>query len=152
MGNGERFQAGDTFLKAAEMGDPWAMYMLAPRDGNPCRYFGWPCKITGTVAFRKTKNPPLSLLRQITSTQNHQSGVCCKEQRASNASPLGIQTPHSRILPCSSNQFPTNSPNRLIIVPFTRTIKSNNAQLSTNKSFDKIIFIVTYGALLLLTC
>ncbi|OEF56210.1 hypothetical protein A1OU_15680 [Enterovibrio norvegicus] len=45
----------------------------------------------------------------------------------------------------------TNSPNRLLIVPFMRTIKSNNAQLSTNQSFDKIIFIVTHGASLLLT-
>ncbi|MBV7296278.1 hypothetical protein [Enterovibrio paralichthyis] len=43
---GERFQAGDTFLRAAEMGDPWAMYMLVPRDGNPCRYLGWPCDIS----------------------------------------------------------------------------------------------------------
>ncbi|PMN87958.1 hypothetical protein [Enterovibrio norvegicus] len=40
---GERFEAGDTFFRAAEMGDPWAMYMLVPRDGNPCRYLGWPC-------------------------------------------------------------------------------------------------------------
>ncbi|MBD1555882.1 sel1 repeat family protein [Vibrio sp. S9_S30] len=44
--NGEHFEAGDTFLKAAEMGSPWAMAILAGKELNidsPCDYLGWPC-------------------------------------------------------------------------------------------------------------
>ncbi|WP_038147430.1 sel1 repeat family protein [Vibrio nigripulchritudo] len=44
--NGEHFEAGDSFLKAAEMGSPWAMAILAGKELNidsPCDYLGWPC-------------------------------------------------------------------------------------------------------------
>ncbi|MGF1727661.1 sel1 repeat family protein [Photobacterium nomapromontoriensis] len=41
--SGERFEAGDTFLKAANMGDPWAMDLLVPGGNSPCDYLGWPC-------------------------------------------------------------------------------------------------------------
>ncbi|MDE1236470.1 sel1 repeat family protein [Vibrio aestuarianus] len=44
--NRQHFEAGDTFLKAAEMGDPWAMAVLAGSALNlnsPCNYLGWPC-------------------------------------------------------------------------------------------------------------
>ncbi|CCN70106.1 conserved hypothetical protein [Vibrio nigripulchritudo SFn118] len=44
--NGKHFEAGDTFLKAAEMGSPWAMAILAGKDLNidsPCDYLGWSC-------------------------------------------------------------------------------------------------------------
>lgn len=44
--NRKHFQAGDTFLKAAQMGDPWAMGVLAGSTLNansPCNYLGWPC-------------------------------------------------------------------------------------------------------------
>ncbi|WP_104401914.1 sel1 repeat family protein [Vibrio penaeicida] len=44
--NGEHFEAGDTFLKAAEMGSPWAMAILAGEELNidsPCDYLGWSC-------------------------------------------------------------------------------------------------------------
>ncbi|NIY84074.1 sel1 repeat family protein [Vibrio hepatarius] len=42
----KHFQAGDTFLKAARMGDPWAMGVLAGGKlyaNTPCNYLGWPC-------------------------------------------------------------------------------------------------------------
>ncbi|NIY84071.1 sel1 repeat family protein [Vibrio hepatarius] len=44
--NRKHFQAGETFLKAAQMGDPWAMGVLAGDTLNansPCNYLGWPC-------------------------------------------------------------------------------------------------------------
>ncbi|EPE2649839.1 sel1 repeat family protein [Vibrio fluvialis] len=44
--NLKHFQAGATFLKAAKMGDPWAMAVLAGSALNlnsPCSYLGWPC-------------------------------------------------------------------------------------------------------------
>ncbi|HFG2121722.1 TPA: sel1 repeat family protein [Vibrio cholerae] len=44
--NRQHFEAGDTFLKAAEMGDPWAMNVLGDKyicAFNPCRFLGWPC-------------------------------------------------------------------------------------------------------------
>ncbi|ENM5924725.1 sel1 repeat family protein [Vibrio mimicus] len=44
--NLKHFQAGATFLKAAKMGDPWAMAVLAGSALNlnsPCNYLGWPC-------------------------------------------------------------------------------------------------------------
>ncbi|CCN47047.1 conserved hypothetical protein [Vibrio nigripulchritudo MADA3029] len=44
--NGEHFEAGGSFLKAAEMGSPWAMAILAGKELNidsPCDYLGWPC-------------------------------------------------------------------------------------------------------------
>ncbi|WP_064669076.1 hypothetical protein, partial [Vibrio nigripulchritudo] len=31
------------FLKAAEMGSPWAMAMLFPGKGSKCEYLGWKC-------------------------------------------------------------------------------------------------------------
>ncbi|MCE7626308.1 sel1 repeat family protein, partial [Vibrio fluvialis] len=42
----QHFEAGDTFLKAAEMGDPWAMGVLGDVNlyaNNPCKFLGWPC-------------------------------------------------------------------------------------------------------------
>ncbi|MGF1727945.1 hypothetical protein L4D12_25225, partial [Photobacterium nomapromontoriensis] len=39
----EHFKAGTTFLKAAKMGDPWAMDLLVPGGNSPCDYLGWPC-------------------------------------------------------------------------------------------------------------
>ncbi|MCG6351798.1 tetratricopeptide repeat protein [Vibrio fluvialis] len=44
--NRQHFEAGETFLKAAEMGDPWAMNVLGDKyiyAFNPCRFLGWPC-------------------------------------------------------------------------------------------------------------
>ncbi|EKF9485669.1 sel1 repeat family protein [Vibrio cholerae] len=44
--NRQHFEAGDTFLKAAEMGDPWAMGVLGDVNlyaNNPCKFLGWPC-------------------------------------------------------------------------------------------------------------
>ncbi|MDP2574130.1 sel1 repeat family protein [Vibrio penaeicida] len=44
--NGKHFEAGNTFLKAAEMGSPWAMAILAGEELNidsPCDYLGWSC-------------------------------------------------------------------------------------------------------------
>ncbi|ENS5605669.1 sel1 repeat family protein [Vibrio mimicus] len=44
--NHQHFEAGDTFLKAAEMGDPWAMGVLGDVNlyaNNPCKFLGWPC-------------------------------------------------------------------------------------------------------------
>ena len=44
--SGQHMEAGDTFLKAAEMGSPWAMGILAGDNFNsnsPCGYLGWPC-------------------------------------------------------------------------------------------------------------
>lgn len=44
--NRKHFQAGDTFLKAAQMGDPWAMGVLSGHEyyvNNPCSYLSWPC-------------------------------------------------------------------------------------------------------------
>lgn len=44
--NRKHFQAGDTFLKAAKMGDPWAMGVLAGGKlyaNTPYNYLGWPC-------------------------------------------------------------------------------------------------------------
>ncbi|MCG6227838.1 sel1 repeat family protein, partial [Vibrio furnissii] len=44
--NRQHFEAGQTFLKAAEMGDPWAMNVLGDKyiyANNPCRFLGWPC-------------------------------------------------------------------------------------------------------------
>ncbi len=44
--NRKHFQAGDTFLKAAQMGDPWAMGVLSGHEyyvNNPCNYLSWPC-------------------------------------------------------------------------------------------------------------
>ncbi|HGE6063064.1 TPA: sel1 repeat family protein [Vibrio cholerae] len=44
--NRQPFEAGDTFLKAAEMGDPWAMGVLGDVNlyaNNPCKFLGWPC-------------------------------------------------------------------------------------------------------------
>ncbi|GLQ75033.1 hypothetical protein GCM10007932_43950 [Vibrio penaeicida] len=47
--NGEHFEAGDTFLKAAEMGSPWAMAMLFENKlymHSPCSYLSWACDDT----------------------------------------------------------------------------------------------------------
>ncbi|ENM5745628.1 sel1 repeat family protein [Vibrio metoecus] len=44
--NRQHFEAGETFLKAAEMGDPWAMGVLGDVNlyaNNPCKFLGWPC-------------------------------------------------------------------------------------------------------------
>ncbi|MGY5675218.1 sel1 repeat family protein [Vibrio cincinnatiensis] len=44
--NRQHFEAGQTFLQAAEMGDPWAMNVLGDKyiyAFNPCRFLGWPC-------------------------------------------------------------------------------------------------------------
>ncbi len=44
--NRQHFEAGDTFLKAAKMGDPWAMGVLGDVNlyaNNPCKFLGWPC-------------------------------------------------------------------------------------------------------------
>lgn len=44
--NHQHFEAGETFLKAAEMGDPWAMGVLGDVNlyaNNPCKFLGWPC-------------------------------------------------------------------------------------------------------------
>ncbi|MEF1286083.1 sel1 repeat family protein [Vibrio sp. M250220] len=44
--NRQQFEAGQTFLKAANMGDPWAMGVLSGYEyyvNNPCGYLGWPC-------------------------------------------------------------------------------------------------------------
>ncbi len=44
--NSQHFEAGKTFRKAAEMGDPWAMGVLAGKEldiNSPCNYLGWPC-------------------------------------------------------------------------------------------------------------
>lgn len=44
--NSQHFEAGETFLHAAEMGDPWAMGLLGRANlyaNNPCDYLGWPC-------------------------------------------------------------------------------------------------------------
>jgi len=44
--NRQQFEAGDTFLKAAEMGSPWAMGVLAGGKfyaNTPCSFLGWPC-------------------------------------------------------------------------------------------------------------
>ncbi|MGD8118486.1 tetratricopeptide repeat protein [Vibrio sp. TRT 29B02] len=41
--NRQQFEAGQTFLKAANMGDPWAMDVLAGNGNSPCKYLGWPC-------------------------------------------------------------------------------------------------------------
>ncbi|MGF1727855.1 tetratricopeptide repeat protein [Photobacterium nomapromontoriensis] len=41
--SGERFEAGDSFLQAAKMGNPWAMDLLVPGGNSPCDYLGWPC-------------------------------------------------------------------------------------------------------------
>ncbi|MBF4242576.1 sel1 repeat family protein, partial [Vibrio anguillarum] len=44
--NRQHFEAGQTFLQAAEMGDPWAMGVLGDVNiyaNNPCKFLGWPC-------------------------------------------------------------------------------------------------------------
>ncbi|ENM5770918.1 sel1 repeat family protein [Vibrio mimicus] len=44
--NRQHFEAGETFLKAAEMGDSWAMGVLGDVNlyaNNPCKFLGWPC-------------------------------------------------------------------------------------------------------------
>ncbi|USD43447.1 sel1 repeat family protein [Vibrio sp. SCSIO 43135] len=44
--NRQQFEAGQTFLKAAEMGSPWAMGVLAGGKfyaNTPCDFLGWPC-------------------------------------------------------------------------------------------------------------
>ncbi|NIY85489.1 sel1 repeat family protein [Vibrio hepatarius] len=44
--NRKHFQAGETFLKAANMGHPWAMGVLAGGKlyaNTPCNYLSWPC-------------------------------------------------------------------------------------------------------------
>ncbi|EGA65229.1 sel1 repeat family protein [Vibrio brasiliensis] len=44
--NGQHFDAGNTFLKAAQMGDPWAMGVMGGGKlyvNTPCSYLGWPC-------------------------------------------------------------------------------------------------------------
>lgn len=40
---GEQFKAGETLLKSAEAGNPWAMLMMSPEDNGYCGYLGWPC-------------------------------------------------------------------------------------------------------------
>ena len=43
---GQRFEAGDTMLQAANMGDPWAMGVLGGGVlylSPPCEYMGWAC-------------------------------------------------------------------------------------------------------------
>ncbi|WP_408615262.1 hypothetical protein [Celerinatantimonas sp. MCCC 1A17872] len=40
----KRLDAGRILLKAAQMGDPWAMNRLDPSNNeSPCSMFGWPC-------------------------------------------------------------------------------------------------------------
>ncbi|NIY85409.1 sel1 repeat family protein [Vibrio hepatarius] len=44
--NRQQFEAGETFLKAANLGDPWAMGVLSGYEyyvNNPCGFLGWPC-------------------------------------------------------------------------------------------------------------
>ncbi|MEI8673598.1 sel1 repeat family protein [Vibrio sp. SA48] len=44
--NRQHFEAGQTFLQAAEMGDPWAMGVLGDVNlyaNNPCKFLGWSC-------------------------------------------------------------------------------------------------------------
>lgn len=41
--NRQQFEAGRTFLRAAEMGSPWAMGVLIPDNDTPCEFLGWPC-------------------------------------------------------------------------------------------------------------
>ena len=46
--SGEHFSAGEFFLQAAEMGDPWAMSIMGGGDeslysNSPCGYLGWGC-------------------------------------------------------------------------------------------------------------
>lgn len=41
--NRQQFEAGRTFLRAAEMGSPWAMGVLVPDNDTPCEFLGWPC-------------------------------------------------------------------------------------------------------------
>ncbi|MGF1689472.1 sel1 repeat family protein [Photobacterium japonica] len=41
---GKYSDAGDSFLQAAEMGDPWAMELMVPGGlRNPCDFRGWSC-------------------------------------------------------------------------------------------------------------
>lgn len=40
---GEQYKAGETLLKSAEKGNPWAMLMLSPSKNGYCDYLGWPC-------------------------------------------------------------------------------------------------------------
>lgn len=47
--NRQQFEAGSTFLKAAEMGDPWAMDVLAGNGNSPCKYLGWQCDESWTA-------------------------------------------------------------------------------------------------------
>ncbi len=57
----QHFEAGGTFLKAAEMGNVWAMRILAGThfNGNsPCHYLGWPCD-------KKWKNKTLAELERL---------------------------------------------------------------------------------------
>ncbi|MCZ4293982.1 sel1 repeat family protein [Vibrio sinaloensis] len=46
--NRQQFEAGRTFLKAAEMGSPWAMDVLAGNGNSPCKYLGWACDTAWT--------------------------------------------------------------------------------------------------------
>ncbi|NIY85408.1 tetratricopeptide repeat protein [Vibrio hepatarius] len=46
--NRQQFEAGKTFLKAAEMGSPWAMDVLAGNGNSPCKYLGWACDTAWT--------------------------------------------------------------------------------------------------------
>lgn len=41
--NRQQFEAGDTLLKAAKMGSPWAMDVLAGNGNSPCQFLGWQC-------------------------------------------------------------------------------------------------------------
>ncbi|MGF1692874.1 tetratricopeptide repeat protein [Photobacterium kagoshimensis] len=54
---GEKFEAGHTYLKAAEKGNPWAMDRLVPRDSSPCSYLSWPCD-------EKWKNKAITVWKQ----------------------------------------------------------------------------------------
>ncbi|MEX0336524.1 sel1 repeat family protein [Vibrio tubiashii] len=46
--NRQQFEAGKSFLKAAEMGSPWAMDVLAGNGNSPCEYLGWACDAAWT--------------------------------------------------------------------------------------------------------
>jgi len=41
LGGTEAMSAGEVYLEAAQLGDPWAMYQLYPQGMNGCSFYGW---------------------------------------------------------------------------------------------------------------
>ena len=70
---GEQFKAGQTLLKSAEAGNPWAMLMMSPKDNGYCGYLGWPCDPTW-------RNKAFSVLEEL-ADQGNGNAICALRYR-----------------------------------------------------------------------